>query len=95
MGNMKNGYRVCNKCSITSDVIPFYKSKDSKTGKIYEHCICIMCRKDIQSITRRKYYLKHRKQQIKDAAKWNKENREQYNQRRRIENKFFRQCCTA
>lgn len=94
MACIKNGklIRHCKKCGVTSDVCKFRKQKDSRTGKIYTHNLCLPCYDDRRSLLRRKHYRKNRKKQIAEARKWNVENKDRYNKRRRIKNKFFGGC---
>lgn len=67
--------RRCSKCSVTEDVITFWKCRDTKNGKIYTHNICIPCRKDQQSLLRRAKYYANRKREIAKSAEWNRANR--------------------
>lgn len=76
--------RWCKKCGISNDGVTFYKCKDSKTGRVYTHNICIACRKDQQAEGRRIRYKKNRKEQIRRAQLWNEKNRERYNRNRRL-----------
>jgi hypothetical protein len=94
MAFVKNGklIRRCNICSITNDIIPFKKLRDTKSGKIYTHNICKPCFEDRRALQRRKYYKKHRKEEIAVARQWNIDNKKRYNKRRRIKNKFFKGC---
>ena len=70
-------------CSISNRDIKFWKNKDSKTGKVYENNICVPCKQSLRAVTRLKYYKKYRKEQIAAARKWNVENKDKYNARRR------------
>jgi hypothetical protein len=75
--------RRCRCCCITNNDMPFLVQRDSKTGKFYTHSLCRACETDIKTTRRREYYNAHQEQQIKEARKWNVENRERYNARRR------------
>ncbi len=94
MARIINGklIRTCNKCKITNNVVKFRKQKDSRSGRTYEHNLCLSCYDERRSLLRRKHYRKHRKEQIAIAQKWNVENRERYNNNRRVKNKFFKGC---
>ena len=82
--------RRCRICKITSDMVEFLIQKDSKSGKIYTHNICLPCRRDYNY--EHKYKHISRKEHSRRASQWNKDNRERYNKRRRIKNKFFNGC---
>lgn len=80
--------RRCILCRITDDLIEFLIQKDSKNGKFYKRCLCKACYEYKRSKTRREYYYKHRRKQINAARKWNVDNKDRYNRRRR---KSFRE----
>lgn len=94
MAKLHNGkiIRRCSKCKITSNVVKFRTQKCSRNGKIYTHNLCIPCYDERRSLLRRKYYRKNRKEQIALARKWNIDNKERYNERRRLKNKFLGGC---
>lgn len=73
--------RRCNVCDITSDLIDFWKSKDSKSGRYYTHNICVVCRREYNYSV--KYNKVSKEEFCKAAKKWNVDNRERYNKRRR------------
>ena len=69
--------RRCRVCEITSDLIAFSKQKSSRNGKVYIHNICVPCRLSYNNSKR------NRLKGIENASRWNRENRERYNNRRR------------
>ena len=92
MAKIVNGklIRTCRVCECTSDATEFLVQKDSKSGRMYTHNICMPCR--IQYNYEHKYKNISRREHSKRAAKWNKDNRERYNKNRRVKNKFFKNC---
>jgi len=75
--------RFCRCCGTNNNKFPFLVQKNYKNGKFYKHSICKPCYEEETSINRIAYYNKNREKQIADAKKWNVDNRDRYNRRRR------------
>ena len=75
--------RFCKHCKITNDDIPFLVQKNFKNGKFYIHSVCKACYNDNTIERRSIYYNENKETEIDNARKWNEENRERYNKRRR------------
>jgi hypothetical protein len=73
--------RTCRICNITSDLIAFWVSKDSRSGKYYTQNICIPCRREYNYS--KKYVNVSKEEFCRKASEWNKKNRERINERRR------------
>jgi hypothetical protein len=75
--------RRCRHCGITNDDIPFLVQKDTKSGRFYTHSVCRACWEEERKEYRSGHYMVNRVREIEVARRWNVENRERYNERRR------------
>ena len=65
--------RWCKKCGISNKDIKFFSGKlKNKYGrKLFFFNICMPCKLEQRRRQKRAYYLKHRREQIAAAARWN------------------------
>jgi len=91
MTRIKNGrvYRTCRDCSISEEIIKFSVQKDTRSGRTYKRNLCVPCTKERRRRNKSNWYRANRLKSIAGARKWNVENKERYNARRRKKNKFF------
>ena len=79
----KDIIRICRICRCRSDEVPFILMRDTRTGRKYVHNICRPCRIEENRKSRLKRLAKDPKHDIRQAAAWNRANKDRYNKRRR------------
>lgn len=82
-------YRTCRDCGISEEIIKFSVQKDTRSGRRYKRNFCVPCTLEKRRRNKSNWYQANRLKSIEGARKWNVENRERYNARRRKKNKFF------
>ena len=87
--------RWCKKCGISNKDIKFFSGKlKNKYGrKLFFFNICMPCKIEQRRVQRRRYYLKHRREQIEAAARWNRLHRDhvrKVNRKRAYEKRMAR-----
>jgi hypothetical protein len=64
--------------------------RDSKTGRRYVHNICHPCRIEDNRKARERRLSRDPGYDVRQAAEWNRQNRDKYNERRRKKNRMKR-----